>query len=486
MTENAATRLLITAVVAVVSGNAPAAEWTFSESITLSEAYTDNVELSENNPEGSWATIISPNVLFSGKGRRMSVELAAALQIVTNADQNFFPQLRGTLNTELIKKRFFVDAFVTADQQTIDPLRPAGTPINRTGNLTTTYAIGINPYWVERFGDLADLRVDYEYRHEFFNGGDNEPDDRDYNNVYFTLDNGRRFGALDWGLRGSYEHTTYQNDSASNTTFKSLDLRLGYAVTRSLSPYVSVGREWNTYETTRSRKGGDKWLVGAVWTPNPRVSLDAGYGYRFFGHYPFVNFSYRHRRSVFRLSYTEDIESGYQPLDQQNILATSNLAGNPINPFTGNPGAITSAAGTNGFLQNGAYVDKRFHAAYLLQGRRTSFGIDANYSDKSYAAPTPGILEWEVGLNVNRKLGRVLSADARASWNRVEDDSDFQSDTWDLGFGIDRQLGSNTHLRFSYTYSQRDSNRPDDDYTENRFALVLNTSMVGLAKHAGF
>jgi len=471
---------------AVAAEPAMTGEWAFSEGLMLSQAYTDNVRLAENDRESRWATILSPHFMLTGQGRRMSVELAATFQFASNTEENFYPQIRGSLTSELIEKRFFLDAFVTADQVTIDPLRPAGSPINATGNLATTYAIGIHPYWMEHLGNLADLRLDYEYQREFFTGGDNTPNDREFNNFHFNLAGGRAFSALDWSLFGSYRHTSYQGNSGADTTFKSLNIRLGHALTRHLAPYVTLGREWNSYETTGRRRGGDMWLVGTTWTPNSRVVLDVGYGYRFFGNYPYINFRYRHRRSTLRLSYTEDVGSGYEPLDQPGILPASNLAGNPVNPFSANPGAVTAAQDVDGFNHDGAYVDKRLNAGYLLQGKRTSFGMDIGYSDKTYGDGTPGLLEWILGFRLSRQLGRQFSADVQTSWERTETDDGFRSDTWDLGFGVTRRLGSNTHLRFSYTHALRDSNRPGDDYTENRFALVLNTSMVGLAKHANF
>ncbi len=480
-------RVRLTAALLVMAMEpATAAEWTYSDGLLLGTAFTDNVDLTENDKESAWSAVVTPNLLLNGKGARMSVQLAAALQFVTNSDEHFYPQIRGSVNGELIQDRFFVNAYASADQETIDPLRPAGSPINSTGNLTTTYTLGINPYWVEHFSNIADLRLDYDHRWETHSGGRNEPDDRRYDDFYFSLASGRHFNILEWGLTGSYSHTAYSGDSGSNTTFKSLNARIGYILTRHLKPYATFGREWNTYDTSRSRSGGDMWLVGAVWTPNPRVYLDAGWGHRFFGDTPKVTFRYRHRRSTIRLGYTRNIESGYQSLDEQQILATTNLAGNPVNPFAGPPGAVISARGFNSFIGNGAYVDDRFTGGYLLQGRRTSFGIDARYSDKVYEKTPQEILEWEVGLTLSRQLARQLSVDARTSWYRTEDQGDFQADTWHLRLGVTRQLGLYTHLRFSYSHEQRDSNRPNDDYTENRLALTLNTSLSKLVKHADF
>ena len=39
--------------------------------------------------------------------------------------------------------------------------------------------------------------------------------------------------------------------------------------------------------------------------------------------------------------------------------------------------------------------------------------------------------------------------------------------------GLSRQLGVKTSVAFNYTYSDRDSERLDDDYTENRVNLYF-------------
>jgi len=394
---------------------AVAAEWDYSDSLLLSVAYTDNVELVENDTESEWALIVSPNFLINGKGRRLNVSIAAALQFVTPSDETFYPQLRANADAELVKDRFFLNVYASAYQQTIDPLRPAGSPINRTDNLTTTYTVGFNPYYIEHFGDVADLRADYSYSRQFYVSGDHS--DRDTNDFFLSLNSGRRFSTFNWGVMGRYERTTYDDDSTRDTTFKSLDVRLGYRLTRSLSPYFTVGKEWNTYQSSGARRGGSKWLVGTVWTPNPRLNMDVGYGYRFFGHYPYVN------------------------LDQQSILAQEDLAGNPVDPFAGNPQDLANPEPGN-YIGDGANVNKRLNLSYQLFGKRTTLGLNGRYSDRTYVESIRNLTEWIRGL------------------------------------------GNHTNLTFSYTYSQRDSSRPDDDYTENRFALVLKTSLEKLAKRA--
>ena len=472
---------LLAILLALTSKLAIAAKWDFSESVLMSLAYTDNVELVENDTESAWALILSPNFIINGQGRRLNVSIAANLQFVSGSDETFYPQLRANANSELIKNRFFINVFATANQQTINPLRPAGSPINRTDNLTTTYTLGFNPYYIEHFGDLANLRVDYSYRRQFYVS--NDLNDQEHNNFYLKLNSGRKFSTFNWDLYGKYEKTTYEGNPNSDTTFKSLDILLGYRLTRSLSPYLTFGREWNTFQSRGSTKGGDKWLIGTTWTPNPRLNMDVGYGYRFFGHYPYVDVSYRHKHSALRMRYTHELQSGYVPIDQQNILAQTDLAGNPVDPFSGNPLDLANPE-PGSFTGDGANVNKRLNLSYLLFGKRTSFSVNGRYSDREYVDSFKNLTEWKLWLDLRRQLARQLSVSGNASWDRTQDEFDFSADTWKLGFRITRGLGDHTNLTLSYTYAERDSNRPDDDYTENRFALVLRTSMVKLAKHA--
>ena len=464
-----------------LSGQIPAAEWNFSESISTSLAFTDNVELVEEDPESDWAFILSPNFLLSGQGRRLSVSLAAALTFVSGSEETFYPNIRAFGHSELVKNRFFVDAFATAYQTRIDPLRPAGRPINRTGNLTTTYSVGVNPYYVHRFRDVADLRVDYRYRHQFYVS--EERDDRDYNEFFFTLNSGRYFSALDWSLVGRYQKTTYETDSASDTTFRSVDLNIGYPLTSSLTADASIGWERNDYQSERKNKDGPRWSVGVTWVPISRFSLRAGYRHRFDQDHPYVDISYRRRRSVFRLGYRVDLESGLnEPVGQNVLLVETDPLGNPVDPFTGDP--LDLDQGVDDVTDNGANIAERFTASYYYAGRRTTFGLNARYTDRDYENSPREIFQWRLGASLTRQLGRQLSLRGIATWWRDEDQTGFRADTWEAGVRVIRGLGDHSNLVFSYTFAQRESNQIGDDYKENRIALVLTTTMVGLAKHA--
>ena len=476
-------RLLGMTLLSLLIQAAHGARWTHEESLMISEAYTDNVRLTEDDREGRWATIISPNFTINGEGRRIRLSAAGALQFISNSAQTFYPVLRAQASAELVKRHFFIDANASASQITVNPLRPAGSPINDTGNITTNYHLSINPYFVTRLDDAADLRLDYRLGHDFYVG--KEINDRSTHDFRFSLTDSVGFGPLSWGLLGDYSKTYYDSDNRTDTTRRSLQARLGYSLDRTLSAYASVGREWNQYTGSTTRNGGEVWQVGMIWQPNPRFSLDLGYGYRFFGHHPTVAISYRHRHSTFKLRYKEDLESGYYNGDIGGILADQDIAGHPQDPFGGGQLDGGGRARIADAALEGANVNRMLRGDYLLTGKRSRLSITASYSFRTWEARPDELRELELYARFDRRLAKNFSLDLGLGWSRTEDETDFRADTWDARVAVNRKLGRYTTLRFSYTHAQRDSNRPDDDYRENRVALVLNTSLRKLLRQAG-
>lgn len=460
-----------------------AAQWTHEERLMLSEAYTDNVRLSENDREGRWATIIAPSFTVNGKGRRVEVSAAGSLQFISNSDQTFYPILRAQASAELVRHHFFLDANASASQITVNPLRPAGSPINDTGNLTTTYHLGINPYFVTRLDDFANLRLDYRFGQDFYVGS--EIDDRSTHEFRFSLTDATAFSSLSWGLLGDVTKNFYASDSHNDTTRKSLQARVGYALHRTLSAYVSVGREWNQYTGSTTRNGGEIWQTGLIWQPNPRFSVDVGYGYRFFGHHPSLSLSYRHRRSTFKLRYKEDLESGYYNTDVNRLLPDQDIAGHPQDPFGGGQLDGGGRARIADATLQGANVNRELRGDYLLTGKRSRLSVTGSYSFRTWEARPDELRVLDLYARFDRQLAKNFSLDLGLGWSRTEDETDFRADTWDARVAVNRKLGRYTTLRFSYTHAQRDSNRPDDDYRENRVALVLNTSLRKLLRQAG-
>ncbi len=80
-------------------------------------------------------------------------------------------------------------------------------------------------------------------------------------------------------------------------------------------------------------------------------------------------------------------------------------------------------------------------------------------------------------LNLSRALSGKLSLNGGVTWEGDEDPDGLTSDNMRYYVGFNRQLGVNTNLSLYYSYNDRDSERLDDDYTENRVFLNLTFNL---------
>ena len=101
----------------------------------------------------------------------------------------------------------------------------------------------------------------------------------------------------------------------------------------------SVGYEDNDIQTSRSVTSGSIWDVGLLWKPNPRTSLNAKYGSRYFGDAWSVFATHRTRRSQLTLGTSRDadnrrteelVDSNLFLLDDDGFIVTDPNTGDPI------------------------------------------------------------------------------------------------------------------------------------------------------------
>jgi hypothetical protein len=157
-------RLSLLAQALVLAGVAQpvlAADWTVTPNLTVSERYTDNVNLAPAGPrkESDLITEVRPGVNISKVGRRLKVNINYSLQSLTylnnNQNNNLNHQLNAVVNAELLEDFLFLDVNSAVYQTNINALAPIGLGnANATNNLTTVGTYSISPYIRKRFGIL--------------------------------------------------------------------------------------------------------------------------------------------------------------------------------------------------------------------------------------------------------------------------------------------------------------------------------------------
>ena len=78
------------------------------------------------------------------------------------------------------------------------------------------------------------------------------------------------------------------------------------------------------------------------------------------------------------------------------------------------------------------------------------------------------------GIRLSRDLSSKLSATSRITWDERENDAGDQAETSRFYLSLDRQLNAKTSVGLAYSFSDRDSELPGDNYKENRISVNLS------------
>ena len=447
-----------------------AGQWRVSSGVGVSERYSDNDNLSATDKKDKFVTVVSPEISLSGSGGgRINYDVLSSIAHHESSDGNDStnPALNGNANAELVDQILFFDVSSTVNQNRVDPFRSTGDDaVSRaqSDNVTTTYSYTLSPYLVGRINSFADIELRYSYDEQW--NSDSEVSDSSRQAVSFNLNSGRDFAIFDWGLVGNYSKTDADDSDSGQSNddeLKSADLRLGYRVSRKLRLRGSVGREWNDFDSVHSDIDGKRWDFGATWTPNKRTTVDIGYGERFFGDTPTVDISYRRKKSVFTASYTKELTDARTLRREQGIFDEDPF-GNPIDPVTGDPVFV--------YPDEGQIVDERISFSWSRQGKRTTLTWSGDHSVQEPQSSREEVVFISSSLELTRRLTSKLSFDTSVDWENQENELDEEFETWRFNMGLSRPIGSKSNVSLQYTYTDRDSDLPDDGYEENR--VVLN------------
>ncbi len=466
--------LLAGAGLGLLAGTATAAEWSRGASLSVGGIYTDNARLTPDHERSDFITVVRPSVSLVGRGARASLLLNGALEfndLGGNSD-NVNPLLNANGNVELFEDFLFVDAYARAYQTTVNPFRAYGdTPLNRAENSETAYMWGISPYLRKRFGSFANFEA--RYRTDDQISADNRFDDSTQQHFSASLTSGSDFGRVDWGLHAQQRNTEYSNNAGTgrgqDDKFSDADLRLGYRINRQWRLTSSAGHEKREYDAAAHDRNRNTWSAGFVWTPNPRTSLAVSQEHRSFNNKPRVEFSWRKRHLNLRASYEYTLSDTRSVRARAGDVFGSDPLGPPqYDPVTGEPLPLSRDLT---FLNAGMVADERFQSSLTLTGLRSTLTVSGRHSKQTREDSSEQAIFDDFSVRTTRRLSRTLSLNAGVLWGRDEDNAGAQADTLRYNVGLSRQLGVHSSVALNYSRSGRDSDRPLDDYTENRVYL---------------
>lgn len=268
-----------------------ALEWRATPSMSVSEIFSDNLNLSENSRKSGFVTDISPGISLLGTSALSSFNLNYRLQGLYNAqgsnNLDLNHQLQMSSFYQIIKNRLFVETSSSISQQNISNAFVAVDNISGNGSRTEAKNFNISPYWTPRFGRFADGLFKVGYSRSSFDNGDNglvSPivqnliSDSDSLLRQARLSSGSAFNTVSWGL--NYSSQEQNRNSGQDVRFEEYQGNVRYYFSRKFNVFGQAGFTDNSYQTISNNNinNGFFYTVGGRWNPSLWYSVEVGVG----------------------------------------------------------------------------------------------------------------------------------------------------------------------------------------------------------------
>lgn len=409
---------------------------------------TDNPDLLENGGDSELVLTVKPSVELQFTGNRFGSVIVGEVEHFQYTDSKrdvtdprLFARVRGTLIDNLL----YLDTTATYSKLSPDSnfLRPAD-------NSDPALNLKARLFVYREFGQLAELYVGLNHA-SFFEQADEAATSQD-NGIDFSLGRNPKYGGFLWGVGGYYSE-----DESDTNSFKNSSLygSIGTTISKTLYAEVSAGTEFREFvtgtdtvnPTTVEDENSSLWEAGLTWSPSESTSLYAGFGERFFGRGPSLQFRHRALSSDFKVTYARDVTRSGPSLNTISPLS-NNTDTSLVDPET-----VTIDSSNLSSELDEPFVDNRLQLSYKLNGRRSDVIADVVYSVQDQISGDETIKTW---------LGRLV---------------------------FDRKLSDLTLLRLQYDHQQSDApQRANRNYTENRFAVkfILNFDKIDSSRDDEF
>ena len=475
---------------------ASAVDWLFDPYVGGTATYTDNVNQSPTNEESSMILSLTPGFTLRSEGSRrvqatMQYGLSGVARFGGDDSGDLYHNLSATGQAELIEDFLFIDGNARVSQEIISLQGSQADALINDSNRTTAGSYSISPYIKKRFGSFADAQARYTLSGTLF--GEDALSDLLTNAFSASLDSGTRFNTLTWGLDYSYRDVAGQNTATGDTSYsyERADLSLGYALSRTFRLIGSFGHEWVEYQSVAAAandRDDSNWSAGFSWSPSRRTSFEATMGERFNGETYYVSAQHRARTSTWNLSYAEDFSDISQAtLTEGTVyyyLCGSEFVATQFQiPPDSSCIYLGSQTGLIPSLAEGLYISKTMRAGVSWGISKITYSINA-YDVQRYFV-RDGSEDRSQGITgaMNYRFAANTTFNGSLALIRNQEPSNIpglginqEDDILTLTAGLGHQLGPRTSSALTFRRTQRDSNIPTAEYTENNLTASFNMS----------
>ena len=313
-----------------------AGEWRFSDSASISQQFTDNIDLApEGQEKSSFLTTASYGASINGNTARMRAASRFALSVIERLPgetAKINPSLASTSQFELVRNQLFLDVNGTTSQQPIRDEQAASISPSNLVNRDLVSTFSISPSLRNRFGRIARTQTRYRASQTFasndgFSGTTNHQ-------LNWSLSSGPMFTRLAWSVNASASYADRSDDDSVGRGNSSASGQL--KLTRSLSVTGSAGYELFDDGDRANEFRGVTWRAGVGWNPNRQSSLSLSYGRT--DNADSFSGGLRHQlgaKTAIVASYSEQVQTAQEQLQQDLSFIGIDDAGGLIDRRTG-------------------------------------------------------------------------------------------------------------------------------------------------------
>jgi Putative beta-barrel porin 2 len=458
------------ALVAGLTGAADPAggEPRFRPSLSVSQEFSDNVDLDPEDEQSAFITRVTPGLSFRGDTSRFrgGFDGAVGTRYTTEGDDEGF-QVNGALTADgdlrLVDDYLFLEGSASVSQEVLD-----NEQAQAESNLDTVQVYRLSPVLRNRFGGAAVSELRYTLGQILVS--DDDVADTTAHIGRASLGSGPDFDRLRWLLNGRVSESIRSGDS--NVSRADVDLETEYGLARWLS--IIAGGGYQSFDAGEPETEFDSpaYRGGFRWRPGRRTELVFTYGKRDDRFSPAASLRYRITEDAqFLARYFEGLSTS-----QERLFENVSLIG--IDP------------------EEGIFIDERSDTRF--DPRPDPFDID-DETDYIKAVRADLVLSrglYTVGLRgyfgreeevvtgdeedvyradafVSRQLSRRLTFDLSGGFERTEFENGREDDEYRIQPGLRYLLNPRATAFLDYRYRWQNSNDPTAEYTENRVGAGL-------------
>ncbi len=303
-------------------GDAPRQRWKITPSISVSETFTDNADVSGLNKRSDQITEITPGISISGESSRLKGRLDYQLHELIHAQDSQSNETQQSLNAngtlEAVEKWLFIEANGVITQQSISAFgTQSASNSSVNANRTETSVFQVSPYTRGKFGSFADYEL--RYRRGISRSKSDLVGDLNSDDWSASLKGPFAGSNLSWLIESSWQNSEYTAQRATESG--RLRGLLSYQPDMQWKLTLIGGSETNNYlSMDKERKTTTGY--GFEWAPSERTKLAMTKESRFFGEGH--NLSFTHRMPMTAISYTDNRDVTALP-NQMGLASLGNI-----------------------------------------------------------------------------------------------------------------------------------------------------------------